>query len=94
MSDIPEQVRWDLSLIPLTILSGATTVRGMGGDMSCRRRHDDRGIDTEVAWLPRAYDLVAGGRARSYYPERTYDLVAGGRARSYYTERGYSDSVQ
>ena len=57
MSDVPEQVRWDLSLIPLTILSGAATVRGKGGDMSCRRRHDDPGIDTEVAWLLRVYDL-------------------------------------
>ena len=94
MSDIPEQVRWDLSLILLTILSGAARVRGMGSDMSCQRRHDDPSIDTEVAWLPRAYDLVAGGRARSYYPERAYNLVAGGRARSYYSERGYRDSVQ
>ena len=83
MSDVQEQVRWDLSLIPLTILSGAALGRGMGGDMSCRcrRRHDDH--STAVAWLPRAYDLVAGGRARSYYSEQAYDLaesIAGGRS--------------
>ena len=58
MSDIPEQVRWDLSLILLTILSGAARVRGMGSDMSCRRRHDDPSIDTGVAWLQRVYDLL------------------------------------
>ena len=85
MSDVQEQEGWDLSLIPLTILSGAATGRGMGGDMSCRcrRRHDDH--STAVAWLPRAYDLVAGGRARSYYyySEQAYDLaesIAGGRS--------------
>ena len=58
MSDVQEQERWDLSLISLTILSGAATGRGMGGDMSCRRRHDD---DSE-----QAYDLaesIAGGRS-------------------------------
>ena len=90
MSDVQEQVRWDLSLIPLTILSGAATGRGMGGDMSCRRRHDD---DTEVAWLPRAYHLVAGGRARSYYSEQAYDLaewIAGGRST---LVGGYSGTV-
>ena len=34
-------------------------------------------------WLPRAYHLVAGGRARSYYSEQAYDLaesIAGGRS--------------
>ena len=85
MSDVQEQERWDLSLIRLTILSGAAMGRDMGGDMSCRRRHDDYSIDTAVAWLPRAYDLVAGGRARSYYyySEQAYDLaesIAGGRS--------------
>ena len=38
--------------------------------------------------------LVAGGRARSYYPDQVYDLVAGGTACPYYSERGYSDTRQ
>ena len=53
VSDVQEQERWDLSLIPLTILTGAATVEVWAATCPVGGGHDDGGIDTEV---PQVYD--------------------------------------